>query len=889
VIGNQKSFQSELRRSRNTLLESIYALENKIPPKSSSVTPQVFINPDYKSIVENTRSWETLYDKRGNILYVSPGIKQVIGRAPSDYFSRKITMRHFVCKEDLEKAKAYFKKAKAGEFFNDIHFQFLHKDHRVVHVSISCQIVRDTHQKMVGFRYSIRDITKRKKIDLEHEFLSSITEQVSDSVIVTDKNFKIIFVNKATERLYGYGKKELLGKSPKIFNADPLAADIQNDIYRKVTSGKACVTRHLNRKKDKTTFICESKITPVKNSKGEIYCYCGLQRDVTEKEGIRMLILAERDLGVYLSTVQDLKQALRYILEIGLQVEGIDCGGIYLVDHKNNTLDFLIHRGLHSSYVSKVSHFASKDPEFKLVMKKKPVFFSYRKILGGKIDSLRKDEDLKAVAVVPIIHNHRVVASLNLGSHFQEYIPQKSKELIKAIADRVGGVILRLNVEEEFKKNAFHDSLTNIPNRRFFIKNLSQAMKRARRNTNYLFAVLFLDLDRFKDINDGLGHLTGDKVILQISQKLQTCLRANDTIARFGGDEFTILLDGINGVEDAIDAANRIQIVLSQSLPIGNRDFFITGSIGVLMYTNKYHAPEDMLRDADTAMYKAKLSGRARYALFDEHMHTSAVTRIHLENDLRKAVDSDELKIYYQPIVSLNSGQINGVEALLRWHHPQRGIILPSDFIPLAEETGVIVPLTEKIIKETSKQMKIWANEGHHLRFAINLSSLNLSQSNLSEFIEETLKDNHLDPGLIELEITETAAMKEFDLALVTLQRLRAGGSHISIDDFGVGYAPLVYLKQCPVSKIKLDITFVKDIPGDKNTMAITEAIIAMAHILNIQVIAEGVETIDQMEFLRKQQCDEIQGFLFSPAVPSSKISEYLNQKKNISHLFPTA
>ncbi|MCX5680778.1 MAG: EAL domain-containing protein, partial [Candidatus Omnitrophica bacterium] len=481
---------------------------------------------------------------------------------------------------------------------------------------------------------------------------------------------------------------------------------------------------------------------------------------------------------------------------------------------------------------------------------------------------------LRALAVVPVLYDNHVVAALNLGSHNASSISAKSKDLIKTIATKIGGVILRLKVEAEFKTNAFHDSLTNIPNRRLFIKNLMQAMKRAKRSTNYRFAVLFLDIDRFKDINDGLGHLTGDKVILEISQKLQGCLRANDTLARFGGDEFTVLLDGINGMDDAVDAANRIQLVLSKPFIVENREFYLTGSIGVLMYDRKYNSPEDMLRDADTAMYKAKLAGKARYAIFDEEMHTRAVKKIHLENDLLRAIETDQIRSYYQP---------------LRWHHPERGIIMPVDFISLAEETGAIIPMTEKILRESAIQMRLWAEKGYNLRLAVNLSASNLSQKNLVTLVEEALKKNNLNGDSIELEITESAAMKEFDTVFSTLQSLRAVGSYISIDDFGVGYAPLVYLKQYPVSKIKIDIAFIRDIPRDKNAMAITEAIITMAHILNIQVVAEGVETVEQVKFLKKHDCDEIQGFLFSPAVLPEKIEEFLKNRKTISHLLSIA
>lgn len=854
-------------------------------PKSVNLSKDPLTS--YRAIMNGSYDWETFHDKEGKLLYVSPGIRRVIGYSAEDYLQGKITVKDFVHEDDREKAKICLEHVQHGRSFNDHELRFIHRKKHIVYVSVSAQAVRDGFRNIIGFRCSIRDITRRKAAEREHEFLSSITSQVSDSIIVTDTRLKIIFVNKATERLYGYSRKDLIGRAPDFLNAEPLAGDIQRKIFRTIRSGKTWVGRHLNRKKDKTTFICEFRISPIKNEKGEIYCYCAMQRDVTDKEEIRRLILAERDLGVYLGSAHDIREALRHILDAGLQIEGVDCGGIYLVDERAKSIDLIVHKGIGPAFLQKVAHYGPSDPEFKLLMKKEPVFMSCEKI-NLKDKKIYQQEELKSIAAVPIIHHHRVIGSMNLGSHAQDQIPVRSRELIKAIAAKVSGVILRLKVEAEFKRNAFHDSLTNIPNRRLFIKNLSQSIKRAKRHDDYKFAILFLDLDHFKDINDGLGHLTGDKVILHISQKLQNCVRANDTIARFGGDEFTVLLDGINGIDDAIDAANRIQIILSQPLIIEGREFYVTGSIGVLMYSHKYHSSEAMLRDADTAMYKAKLSGRARYAIFSDEMHTSAVNRIQIEHDLRKAIQGEDLKVYYQPIVSLRSGNITGVEALLRWHHPQKGIVYPNEFIPLAEEIGIIALLTEKVLNESAKQLRQWTDKGYLLRFAVNLSALNLIQQDLSQVVEKVLLANDLEPSSVELEITETAAMKDFDLALATLYRLSALGSRISIDDFGVGYAPLVYLKQYPVNKIKIDMAFIQDIPHDKNAMTITQAIIAMAHILNIEVVAEGVETLDQMNFLRKQGCDEIQGFLFSPAVPSQEIDSYLSSQKSISHLFPS-
>ncbi|MDP8265920.1 MAG: EAL domain-containing protein [Candidatus Aceula meridiana] len=986
------------------------SFQNSLLKNNSPVDPQKFLSKDsglFKTIVDYSYDWEIFRDKNGEILYVSPGIERVTGYKPEDYMTGKINFENLFFGEDLEKIKQYFKKAKDGESFNDAEFRILRRNKKTAYVSISVQPVKDGCGNFIGFRSSIRDITQRKKMENELEFLSTITQQISDSIIVTDLKFRIIFVNKATENLYGYTKRELVGRSPEFLNAEPLRRKIECQIYKTVRRGDSWSGQHLNRRKDESVFTCEFKISPICNQDGEVYCYCSVQRDVTEREQSRKAMEMQRDLGTSLSSAHSQVEAFNHILDTALQVEGIDCGGIYLVSRNGQSVDLLAHRGLKYAFTRSVSHFNEHHPESKMVKAGKPFYGSYPKIMQES-DFVKVKEGLLSLAVVPVFYDGEVVASLNLGSHTCQEILLSSRAKIEAIASRIGGVLVRLNAEKcleenfnflkvlfdtspnpiffkdshgvyracnrafadclgrkegeilgktifdlapkaaaesydkadrelmekkgrqvyeskvlfgdgtchdimffkaaslkvdkevggivgfmlditkrkemerEFQRNALHDSLTNIPNRRLFMQNLMQAMQRARRNEGYRFAILFLDLDHFKDINDGLGHLIGDKIILEISRKLKKCVRANDTVSRFGGDEFAILLDNIEGLDDAIDAANRIQITLSNPFVLEGREFFMTGSIGILLNSPEYNFPEEILRDADTAMYKAKVAGRARYAIFDEKMHTSAVRRIQLENDLRKAIQKNEFQVFYQPIVSVKTGRITCVEALLRWVHPEKGMIGPNEFIPLAEETGLIIPITAWVLETAAKQVRQWLDFGYRVRFSVNLSALNLTQKNLAGVIEKTLAQSQIDPDTIELEITETAAMKEFDLALSTLRRLKSIGTHISIDDFGVGYSPLLYLKQFPVSKIKIDMSFIREIPDNLNDMAITEAIIAMAHVLGINVIAEGVETIKQFAFLQERGCDEIQGFLFSRPVPADQITQYFKDGKHL-------
>ncbi|HWP48522.1 MAG TPA: EAL domain-containing protein [Candidatus Limnocylindrales bacterium] len=424
--------------------------------------------------------------------------------------------------------------------------------------------------------------------------------------------------------------------------------------------------------------------------------------------------------------------------------------------------------------------------------------------------------------------------------------------------------------EMQLLHDAFHDALTGLPNRALFMNRLEHATERSKRRQNYQFAVLFLDLDRFKVVNDSLGHLAGDQLLVEIARRLVECLRPGDTVARLGGDEFAILLDGIESLNDAIRVSDRIQKELMSPFNLNGQEVCTTTSIGIALNTIGYIQPDDLLRDADIAMYRAKALGKARYAVFDAGMHTRAVELLHLEASLRRAIEQQEFRLYYQPILCLKSGKITGVEALLRWQHPQRGLISPGEFIPVAEETGLIVAIGEWVIQTACTQSKAWQDMGLPPLFvAINLSARQFQHQNLLELIKKILKETGMAAQTLKLEITESIAMRDLDFSIPILKELSAMGVQILIDDFGTCYSSLGYLNRFPINALKIDQSFVKDIPNNADNAAIIKAIIAMAHSLKLKVIAEGVETEEQLTFLRSQACDEIQGYLLSHPLPA--------------------
>lgn len=443
-------------------------------------------------------------------------------------------------------------------------------------------------------------------------------------------------------------------------------------------------------------------------------------------------------------------------------------------------------------------------------------------------------------------------------------------------------VTKRKTFEERLKHNALFDILTELPNRKFFLHYLNKIMARAKRDETYRYAVLFLDIDRFKFINDSLGHVVGDKVLAEVATRLKNCVRANDMVARFAGDEFIVLLDDVKTVNGAICAANHIQEVLSPTITINQQDIVISSSIGILLGTPEYISANDILRDADSAMYRAKSEGKACYAIFDKKMHAQAIETMRLDAALWYAIEKNEFRLWYQPVVSMKTGEIVGVEALIRWEHPANCFVPPDAFIPLAEERGSIIPIGEWVLKTAIAQLATWHAQGYLLRMAINLSAKQLQATYLANTIEKCLAEKNIPPHFLELELTETAAMKDYDRSLQTLQALRAIGVRISLDDFGTGYASLTYLKRFPINIIKIDRSFVRDIPADTDDSAIVHAIIVMAHTLGIHVIAEGVEENAQLMLLKNLECDEIQGYYFCKPGTATIITSILAEKKKI-------
>jgi len=423
---------------------------------------------------------------------------------------------------------------------------------------------------------------------------------------------------------------------------------------------------------------------------------------------------------------------------------------------------------------------------------------------------------------------------------------------------------------------ATHDVLTQLPNRQLFHDRLSQALADARRNHRKL-AVLFLDLDRFKPVNDTLGHAAGDRLLRAVAQRLTGCLRQSDTAARLGGDEFTIILTRVNEPDDAARVAAKILASLSEPFVLDGFELVVTASVGISVFPGDGADNDTLIKNADAAMYRAKANGKNAYQFYLPAMNDKAQERMELERSLRTALDHKQLELYYQPQIDIASGRIIGMEALARWNHPSLGLVGPERFIPLAEETGLILPLGEWVLRTACSQNRAWQDAGlQPISMAVNISARQLQQS-LVPTIVRILRETRLDAEYLELELTESVVMADADVAIATLRELNRLGVLISIDDFGTGYSSLTYLKRLPLDKLKIDKHFVSTLTTDSNDRAITAAIVAMADSLQLKAIAEGVETAEQLEMLRTMHCDKMQGFLFSEPVDAAAATRLLS------------
>ncbi|WP_158592185.1 EAL domain-containing protein [Noviherbaspirillum sedimenti] len=706
----------------------------------------------------------------------------------------------------------------------------------------------DDHHHIIGAVVVIQDITKRRHAEDQLRAQAEILANVAEGVIVTDEQGEIFYANAATERIYGYSPGELIGKPDsalKAATADQAQHLMANNIATLKEHGYLC-GEFSSRRKNGDVFIAASRISRIKI--GEKAYIIHVQQDVTD------LKKSEETRQFLAAIVQSTDAAI-----IGSSPDGT---------------------------------ILSWNPAAEAMYG-----YTSDEICGQPISLLIPPEKSNEFAeiIIQVMRGHGLKNFETRWAHKNGTVIDVSLTLspIRDSANHIIGVAKIVRDISEKKRNeaeleywATHDALTSLPNRILLQDRLQQAIARAQRDKK-MAAVLYIDLDRFKIVNDSVGHEGGDKLLRQISERMSSVFRASDTVARQGGDEFVVVVERIDSEQDTADLTQRLMQVMASPFMVADVQFYASCSIGIGLYPKDGTVASELLKNADAAMYRAKDLGGNNFQFYTPTMNESARERLEIENALRNGLERAEFVLHYQPQVDLLTGAVVGVEALLRWQHPELGLVAPGGFIGIAEEMGLIVPIGAWVIRSACAQAKAWQRAGFgNLRVAVNLSARQFSHEDLVSLIANTLEETGLAAECLDIELTESLVMTDVDRAIAILTELRSLGVQISIDDFGTGYSSLSYLKKFPVDVLKIDRSFVNEIALQSKDAAITDAIISMAHGLGIRVIAEGVETEAQCEFLSRSMCDEIQGFLFSEALPAASITSLLLEERRLPDHF---
>ncbi|MEO6423144.1 MAG: EAL domain-containing protein [Candidatus Nitrotoga sp.] len=558
------------------------------------------------------------------------------------------------------------------------------------------------------------------------------------------------------------------------------------------------------------------------------------------------------------------------------------------VDSKGMGLSPLAWSGFDEGYLDKITLAIRNNEADTLVMavravqEKVPVVCndidSAPQLVHWHIDASQRG--YRSMGVFPLIEDNQLVGLFVLYASEPNFFDMEEIKLLTELTANISYALEYIKKEEKLNYLAYNDVLTGLPSRTLFHDRLAQALTNAHRHEDKL-GVLFIDLDNFKNVNDSLGHHAGDILLKQVAVMFSTCMREGDTVARMGGDEFVVILDSMKSDDEAWMVSQKILKLMAKPLTIEGHELLVTCSIGIALYPKDGEDVKALLQSADGALYLAKNIGRNNAQFCTAAMNAKALERLTLEKDLRQAINRQEFLLHYQPRVDLVSGEITGMEALVRWQHPDQGLLYPTTFIPVAEESGLIVPIGEWVLRTACEQNKAWQLAGHKpVSIAVNLSARQFKQQDLVDIVTRILKETELDPSYLELELTESMVMHNVEMAIAILTQFSAIGVKLSIDDFGIGYSSLNYLKHFPISFLKIDQSFVRDITTNRDDAIIAKIIISMAHDLGLKVIAEGVETEGQNSFLCLHHCDEIQGYLFSKPIPAEELEILLKDRR---------
>jgi diguanylate cyclase (GGDEF)-like protein/PAS domain S-box-containing protein len=676
------------------------------------------------------------------------------------------------------------------------------------------------------------DIDERKRSEERVLLQAAALEAAANAIVITDRKGTIIRTNRAFVDLTGYAVEEACGKNPKLLSSGKQSKEFYTSLWKTISTGTVWHGEMINRRKDGSLYNEEQTITPVRSGSGDITHFVAVKQDVTARKKAEEALL--------------FKTAL-------LEAESeTTIDGILVVDESDRIVLANKQFGL---------TFGIPDELLKTgndVM--------VRRFVAEQVEN--PEAFLENIEYLNSHRNERSRDELRLknGNAFDRY----TAPLVDSNGNYRGriwyfrDITERKTAEEQIRTLAFYDALTGLPNRILLRDRLAQALARASRHQDKI-ALLFLDLDRFKVINDSLGHSIGDLLLKEVAERLSRQTREQDTVARLGGDEFVVVLSGVKRLEDCAITAERMMNALNSEFLIQGHSLNASCSLGISIFPDDGTDGETLIKHADSAMYCAKESGRNNFQFFTQDMNATMVQRLTLENSLRLAIPRNEFSLMYQPQMDIATGKISGVEALIRWQHPERGLVPPADFVPIAEDSGLIIPIGEWVLRSACAQAKKWQCEGlPPVTVAVNVSAVQFHQKGFVDLVTKVLRESGLPPQYLELELTESLILSNADVLPAMLKELRAIDVKLAIDDFGTGYSSFSYLRRFQVHKLKIDRSFVQDVNVDADNAAITSAIIGLAKSLNMKTIAEGVENGEQLAFLRAHECGEIQGYYFS-------------------------
>ena len=787
----------------------------------------------YRNIVELAQEGIWQIDAEDRTVFVNRKMAEILGFKPEEMLGK--TLFDFMDEEDKAITKRNLERRRQG-VGEEHEFRFVRKDGSELMVLVSAMPLFDDHGNYTGSFAMVSDITERKRWET-----ALIQSEKNFRTLVEDANVGILLHHQGKHEFANARLLQMLGYTLEEFRNTTMKDIVHPDEYDRVLSrfrarmeGKAAPTTYETILQARDGRAVAVELTSTK----------------TAWEGKPAGLVLLRD-------ITDQKQAIEQMHKLSSAVE--QTADAVIITDPQGVIEYV------NAAFERITGYSRDEavgqtPALIKSDRQEPEFYKnlWRTILSGEIYNdifvnRRKDGKL--------YYEEKTITPLKDASGRITHFVSTGKDVTE-----------RTRILERLQYMAQHDALTDLPNRTLLLDRLKRALVRARRHKRIL-AVMFIDLDRFKNVNDSLGHEAGDQMLQQLSERLQQCVREDDTVARFGGDEFVILLDDMDRESDIREMAQKILGGLASPFQVGSQQLYISASIGISLYPYDGDDYSALLKNADVAMYRAKELGKNTYQFYSADMSARAFERLTMESSLRHALERGEFRLYYQPQIDVRSGLPIGVEALLRWEHPDLGLVMPANFMPLLEETGLIVPAGEWVLNTACAQLRAWHDEGWpSLRMAVNLSARQFNSESLVASVEKALALLGDDLSCLEFEITESILMQNAQSTIEILSHLSATGCRFAIDDFGTGYSSLSYLKRFPINVLKIDRSFVRDIPEDKDDAAIVNTIIAMAHSLKLEVIAEGVETEEQLGFIRACGCDGMQGYLFSRALPAEEV-----------------